>query len=56
LPLSDDVLPGDYEVWLGVYDAISGVRLPVTTATVAHDADSIKLGTIRIEPVVPTSP
>ena len=56
LPLSDDVLPGDYEVWLGVYDAASGVRLPVTTATVAHDADSIKLGTIRIEPVVPTSP
>jgi 4-amino-4-deoxy-L-arabinose transferase-like glycosyltransferase len=56
LSLPTEVPPGDYEVRLGLYDPTSGVRLPVTTASVAHDADSIQLGTIHVRPATSTGP
>jgi hypothetical protein len=50
LSLPSDTPPGDYELWLGMYDAASGVRLPVTASSMVHDADSLHLGTIWIGP------
>lgn len=43
LPL--DLPPGDYAVYLGVYDAFTGVRLPLTPA--APD-DRLRLATITL--------
>lgn len=50
--LPDDLPPGDYSMWLGVYDAASAgaLRLPVVEAdgrAVAHDM--VELGTITLE-------
>ncbi|MCC7362421.1 MAG: hypothetical protein IT317_23275 [Anaerolineales bacterium] len=43
--LPADLPPGDYAVYLGVYDALSGVRLPITPA--APD-DRLLLATITV--------
>jgi len=39
---------GDYPVVMGLYQEASGARLPVVDAGVAHDGDSVTIGTLRV--------
>jgi hypothetical protein len=40
--------PGDYPLVIGLYQNATGVRLPVVTADVEHDGDSVTIGTLRV--------
>jgi hypothetical protein len=49
LALPADVPAGTYPIMLGLYDAESGSRLPVSDATLPHDDDSVQLGVIQVK-------
>jgi 4-amino-4-deoxy-L-arabinose transferase-like glycosyltransferase len=40
--------PGDYPVVMGFYQNATGVRLPVMTASLEHDQDSVTIGVLHI--------
>ncbi len=48
LALPAETPPGDYPVVIGLYQDATGARLPVVTADVAHDGDSVTIGTLRV--------
>ncbi|CAG0932062.1 hypothetical protein TFLX_02436 [Thermoflexales bacterium] len=39
---------GDYPVVIGLYHEATGTRLPVVTAEVKHDGDSVTIGTLHV--------
>jgi hypothetical protein len=48
LALPNDMVPGDYTLIAGLYDAATGQRLPVTGPDGAAAGDFVRLGTVRI--------
>ena len=48
LAIPAETPPGDYAVVIGLYQEASGARLPVMTAEVEHDGDSVTIGTLRV--------
>jgi hypothetical protein len=48
LPIPNDLPRGPYQLFVGVYAAASGVRLPVTAANLSQSADDASLGTIEV--------
>ena len=44
-----DAAPGAYRLVAGLYDASSGVRLPVTVAGARQPDDMIVLATLNVE-------
>ncbi len=49
LTIPADAPPGTYRVVLGLYDADSGRRLPVRTATLPHDAEGVQIGFLQVK-------
>jgi 4-amino-4-deoxy-L-arabinose transferase-like glycosyltransferase len=48
LSIPEGTPPGDYPVVIGLYQDATGVRLPVVAADVAHDGDSVTIGTLHV--------
>ncbi len=48
LALSADLVPDDYTLIAGLYDAATGQRLPVTALNGAATGDFVRLGTVRV--------
>jgi 4-amino-4-deoxy-L-arabinose transferase-like glycosyltransferase len=48
--LPGDLLAGDYQVAVGLYDPVSGDRLPVTSGGGESDGDALLIGSIHVEP------
>jgi hypothetical protein len=46
--LPDDLPPGDYPVWLGMYDSADGTRLPLHVDGVRQPHDGRRVGTLRV--------
>jgi 4-amino-4-deoxy-L-arabinose transferase-like glycosyltransferase len=46
--LPPETPPGDYPIVIGFYQEASGARLPVIAADLAHDGDSVTIGTVRV--------
>jgi 4-amino-4-deoxy-L-arabinose transferase-like glycosyltransferase len=50
LPLPDELRPGEYDLWLGMYLPASGERLPVRDANGDVVGDSLSLGHLTVTP------
>ena len=48
LTIPSQTSPGDYPVKIGFYQDTTGARLPVVSADLEHDGDSVTIGTLRI--------
>jgi hypothetical protein len=48
LTIPAETPPGDYPVVIGLYQDATGIRLPVVAAEMAHDGDSVTIGTLRV--------
>ncbi len=48
LTIPSQTSPGDYPVVVGFYQAETGTRLPVVTADLEHDGDSVTIGTVHV--------
>lgn len=46
--LPDDLPPGRYTIWTGLYDPITALRLPVNTAAGIPLGDAVALGTVDL--------
>ena len=49
-PAATDARPGQHQVEIGMYDAVSGARLPITDAMGKPIGDRLLLGTVEIRP------
>lgn len=50
VPIRADAAPGSYQIIAGLYDPLTGARLPIARPGPHHDADYISLGQIDVLP------
>jgi hypothetical protein len=50
IPIFAGELPGDYPLWIGLYDLQTGERLPITDEAGAPGSDALQVATITVRP------